>query len=74
MQKQQCLDDRCYDTINQLAHTLSFLSRSDQYIKDAQKAEDSEAEKVWKTIQSDREKHAEMLKELVKTEVKNNRF
>lgn len=73
MQK-QCLDDRCYDTINQLSRTLNFLARADHYIEDANRAGDGEAEKVWRTIKADREKHADMLKELVKNEVRNNRF
>jgi len=73
MQK-QCLDDRCYDTINQLARTLNFLSRADHYIEDANRVGDAEAEKIWKTIKEDRERHADMLKELVKNEVRNNRF
>jgi len=58
MQK-QCLDDCCYDTVNQLAHTLNFLGRADHYIEDANRIG---------------EKHADMLKELVKNEVRNNKF
>jgi len=30
--------------------------------------------KIWKTIQSDEEKHAELLHGLLDSEVKNNRF
>jgi len=74
MQEVQCLDDCCYDTVNQLAHTLNFLGRADHYIEDANRIGDTEAVKVWKTIKTDREKHADMLKELVKNEVRNNKF
>lgn len=69
-----CLNNNCYNTIHQLAKTLGFLSRADTYIEDAKKDGDGESEKVWKTIKADREKHAEMLREIVASEVKNNKF
>ena len=69
-----CLNNNCYNTIHQLGKTLGFLSRTDQYIKDAKSAKDSEAEKVWNTIKTDREKHAELLRNLVANEVRNNKF
>ncbi|MDH3278975.1 MAG: hypothetical protein OEL52_00845 [Nitrosopumilus sp.] len=53
---------------------MGFLSRTDQYIKDAKSANDSEAEKVWNTIKTDREKHAELLRNLVANEVRKNKF
>lgn len=74
MQKTMYLNNNCYNTIHQLTKTLGFLSRVDAYIEDARKAGDSEAEKVWETIKTDRENHAELLKELVTKEVKTNRF
>lgn len=67
------LNNNCYNTIHQLGKTL-FLSRIDQYIQDAKSVNDSEAEKVWNTIKTDREKHAEMLKGLVVADIKNNKF
>jgi hypothetical protein len=53
---------------------LEFLSHADRCIEDAKKVGDSEAEKVWNTIKTDRQKHAEMLKGLVVADVKNNKF
>lgn len=69
-----CLNNNCYNEIHQLAKTLGFLSRVDAYIEDAKKIGNSEAEKVWKTIKADREKHSELLRGLIASEVKNNRF
>jgi len=69
-----CLDNNCYNTVHQLTKTLEFLSHVDRYVQDAKDANDSESEKVWNTIKTDREKHAEMLKSLVANEVKNNKF
>lgn len=73
MQK-QCLNNNCYNTIHQLTKTLGFLSRVDRYIEDANKVGDGEAEKVWQKIKADRENHADMLKNLVANEVRNNKF
>lgn len=69
-----CLSNNCYNTVHQLTKTLEFLSHAEKYIQDAKNANDSEAEKVWNTIRTDREKHAEMLKNLVASDVKNNKF
>ena len=75
MQKQeQCLDDNCYNITNQLSRTLNFLSRADHYIEDAKRCKDAEAEKVWNTIKADRQRHADLLKGLVSSEVRSNRF
>ena len=74
-QKQDlCLNDNCYNTIHQLTKTLKFLSQADQYVADAKKAGDHDAEKTWQTIKSDRQKHANMLKELTLKEMKNQQF
>lgn len=69
-----CLDDSCYNSVHQLTKTLEFLSRAGKYIEDAKKSGDNEAESVWNTIKADREKHAELLKGLIVSEVKNNKF
>lgn len=69
-----CLNNNCYNIVHQLTKTLGFLSRVEQYIEDSKKAGDSESEKVWNTIKADRQKHAELLKNLVKNEIKNNKF
>jgi hypothetical protein len=53
---------------------LGFLSRVDQYVEDAKTAGDKESEKVWNTIKADRQKHAELLKNLIKNEIKNSKF
>jgi hypothetical protein len=69
-----CLNNNCYNVIHQLSKTLGFLSRVDQYVVDAQKVGDKESEKVWNTIKSDRQKHAELLRNLVINEIKNTKF
>lgn len=69
-----CLNNSCYNVIHQLTKTLGFLSRVDQYMEDARKTGDTEVEKVWNTIKADRQKHAELLRNLVKKEIKNNKF
>lgn len=69
-----CLNNNCYNVIHQLTKTMGFLSRVDKYMEDARKTGDSEVEKVWNTIKVDRQKHAELLRNLVKNEVKNNKF
>ncbi len=73
MQKQS-LDDTCYNITKQLSKKLEFLSHVDGYIKDANRIGDTEAEKTWIHIQSDEQKHADMLHDLVVSEVKNNKF
>lgn len=70
----QCLNNNCYNTVHQLTKTLEFLSHADTYIQDANKAGDEKAMQVWSTIRDDRKKHADMLKDLVVSEVKNNKF
>ncbi len=69
-----CLNDNCYNVVHQLSKTLGFLSRVDQYINDAQKIGDKESEQVWNTIRADRQKHAELLRNLVINEIKNSKF
>jgi hypothetical protein len=69
-----CLNNNCYNVIHQLSKTLGFLSRVDQYVNDAQKIGDKDSEKVWNTIKADRQKHAELLRNLVINEIKNTKF
>lgn len=73
MQTQRLSDD-CYNTIHQLTKTLEFLAHADTYVQDANNAGDDKAKQVWNTIKEDRQKHADMLKELVTYEVQNNKF
>jgi hypothetical protein len=68
------MNNNCYNVVQQLSKTMRFLSRVDQYVDDASKAGDKESEKIWNTIKADRQKHAELLKNLVINEIKNNRF
>jgi len=44
------------------------------YIEDAQKANNDKFVKIWEVIQADRKKHADMLREFISTEAKENRF
>ena len=76
MQKSKplCLNDNCYNVVQQLSKTMRFLSHVDQYVKDANKAGDKESEKIWNTIKADRQKHAELLKNLIINEITNNKF
>jgi hypothetical protein len=53
---------------------MRFLSHVDQYVADANKAGDKESEKIWNTIKTDRQKHAELLKNLIINEIRNNKF
>jgi len=73
MQK-QCLDDNCYNITKQLSKKLQFLSHVNKYIKDAHKCGNEQAEIAWKTIRVDEQKHADMLRNLLISEVKNNRL
>jgi hypothetical protein len=73
MQK-QCLNDNCYNITKQLSKKLEYLSHSSRYIEDAKKAGHTEAQKVWNTIQTDEQKHADMLHDLLASEVRNNKF
>ena len=69
MQK-QCFDNYCYYVTKQLAKTQQFLANIPQYIEDANKANNSKVTQVWQTIQVDEEKYAELLHELLTTEIK----
>jgi len=69
-----CLNDNCYNLIHQLSKTLGFLSRADQYVSDAKSAGNKDAESVWNTIKSDRQKHAELLRNLIISEIKGSKF
>ena len=73
MQK-QCIDDNCYNITKQLSKKLEFLSHVECYVEDAHKCGDEAAEQTWKSIRVDEQKHADMLRTLLLTEIKNNRF
>jgi len=71
---QKSLADNPYNAVHQLTKTLEFLNRVNMYIEDAQKANNDKFVKIWEVIQTDRQKHADMLKEFIQTEMKENRF
>ncbi len=71
-----CLDDNCYNLTKQLAKKLEFLSHAANYAQDATKCNSTGSEQVWKTIISDEERHAELLRnqlaqEMQKTQIPN---
>lgn len=69
-----CLNNNCYNLIHQLSKTLGFMSRVDQYVADAKSAGNKESEGVWNTIKNDRQKHAELLRNLIINEIKTSKF
>ncbi len=71
---EKTLSDNPYNAVHQLTKTLEFLNRVNVYIEDAQKTNNEKFVKFWETIREDRQKHADLLKEFLATEVKENRF
>ncbi len=71
---EKSLADNPYNAVHQLTKTLEFLNRVDTYMEDAQKANNENFVKIWEVIKADRQKHADLLKEFLANEVKENRF
>ncbi len=71
---EKSLADNPYNAVHQLTKTLEFLNRVDTYMEDAQKANNENFVKIWEVIKTDRQKHADLLKEFLSTEMKENRF
>ncbi len=71
---EKSLADNPYNAVHQLTKTLEFLNRVDTYMDDAQKANNENFVKIWEVIKADRQKHADLLKEFLANEVKENRF
>jgi len=71
---EKSLADNPYNAVHQLTKTLEFLNRVNTYIEDAQKTNNDKFVKIWEVIQADRKKHADMLREFISTEAKENRF
>ena len=71
---EQRLGDNPYNAVHQLTKTLEFLNRVNMYIEDAQKTNDTKFEEIWKIIKTDRQKHADLLKEFLQTAMKENKF
>ncbi|HIH46478.1 MAG TPA: hypothetical protein HA292_05270 [Candidatus Nitrosotenuis sp.] len=65
-----CLDDNCYNLSKQLTKKLEFLSHAKGYLDDATKCDSEGSERIWKTIIADEEKHAELLRKQLSTEMK----
>ena len=63
-----------YNAVHVLHKTLEFLNQVNTYIEDAQKANDTKFEETWNIIKVDRQKHANLLKEFLLTELKENKF
>ncbi len=68
------LADNSYNAIHVLHKTIEFLNLVNKYIEDAQKANDAKFEEIWNIIKLDRQKHADLLKEFLRTEMKENKF
>jgi len=64
------LGNNSYNAVHVLHKTLEFLNRVNTYIEDAQKANDAKFEEIWNIIKLDRQKHANLLKEFLRTEMK----
>jgi len=73
-QTEKHLADNPYNAVHQLTKTLEFLNRVNMYIDDAQKANNEDFVKIWEVIKADRQKHADLLKGFLSTEMKENRF
>jgi len=71
---EKTLGDNPYNAVHQLTKTLEFLNRVNMYIEDAQKANDTKFEEIWSIIKVDRQKHANLLKAFLLTEMKDNKF
>ncbi len=74
MMSEKPLGDNPYNAVHQLTKTLEFLNRVNTYIEDAQKANDTKFVEIWSIIKVDRQKHANLLKEFIFTEMKENKF
>ena len=60
-----------YNILVALGTEANFLHETvDTYINDAKNENNSKLVEIWNTIKQDKEKHLEMLKECLETEVK----
>jgi len=60
--KDSCPNDCYYDVAKQIVKRSKFLWAVDGYIKNAKKVKDSKCVKIWETIQSNEQRHVDMLK------------
>jgi len=64
------LTDTAYDILKVLGKDADFLYDTiETYIKDAQRANNSQLVEIWQTIKNDRKKHMHMLKEVLEKEI-----
>ena len=64
------LTDTAYDILKVLGKDADFLYDTiETYIKDAQRANNSQLVEIWQTIKKDRQKHMHMLKEALEKEI-----
>ena len=69
--KKTKMDNSTYNILAALGIEANFLhSTVDTYIDDARKDNRNKLVEVWNTIKQDKEKHLEMLKDCLETEVK----
>lgn len=53
--------------MKQLTKTMQFLWNADKYIEDAEREGHSKCAEMWKRIKVDKERHADMLKDMIMT-------
>ncbi|HEY6949238.1 MAG TPA: hypothetical protein VI146_01410 [Nitrososphaeraceae archaeon] len=69
------LDNSTYNILVTLGIEANFIhSTVDRYITDAQMENRPKLFEVWNTIKQDKEKHLEMLKDCLDTEVKEGKL
>lgn len=69
------LENSTYNILIALGKEARFLySAIDTYIDDARKDNNSELEKIWKTIKQERERHLAMLREALDKQAKEQKL
>ena len=64
------LTDTAYDILKVLGKDADFLYDTiETYIKDAQRANNSQLVEIWQTIKNDRKRHMHLLKEALEREI-----
>jgi rubrerythrin len=64
------LTDTAYDILKVLGKDADFLYDTiETYIKDAQRAKNSQLVEIWQTIKNDRKRHMHLLKEALEREI-----
>jgi rubrerythrin len=64
------LTDTAYDILKVLGKDADFLYDTiETYIKDAQRANNSQLVGIWQTIKNDRKRHMHLLKEALEREI-----